>query len=74
MEGKLPQEERKAGFIPKLIIGFKALKNKIVRLVVEMFTLGISTRKVKGVTKLLIGKGVSRSEVSRLNGTIKSGI
>lgn len=65
---------RKIGFAPKVIMHFKALKNKIARPIVEMFTLGISTRKIKRVTKLLIGKGVSKSEVSRLNKTIASEI
>jgi len=39
-----------------------------------MFTLGISTRKIKKITKLIAGKGISKSEVSRLNQTIKAEI
>jgi transposase-like protein len=34
---------RKIGFAPKLIMHCKALKNRIAKPIVEMFTLGIST-------------------------------
>ena len=39
-----------------------------------MFTLGISTRKIKKITKIIAGNGISKTEASRLNKTIKGEI
>ena len=36
-----------------------------------MFTLGISTRKIKKITKIIAGNGISKTETSRLSKTIK---
>ena len=44
---------RKAGFVSKVVERFKIFKPKITRIVVNMFTLGISTRKIKKVTRLI---------------------
>ncbi|CAD7782271.1 MAG: Transposase, Mutator family [Candidatus Methanoperedenaceae archaeon GB50] len=63
---------RKGGFVPKVIERFEAFKTKIAKIVVEMFTLGISTRKIKRVTKLVIGKEIKKTEASRLNQSIKA--
>jgi len=57
---------RKGGFVPKVIDRFKAFKKKIAKIVVEMFTLGISTRKIKRITKIIAGNGISKTEASRL--------
>ena len=65
---------RKGGFVPKVIERFEAFKTKIAKIVVEMFTLGISTRKIKRVTKLVIGKEIKKTEASRLNQSIKAKI
>ena len=51
-----------------------AFKKKIAKIVVEMFTLGISTRKIKRITKIIAGNGISKTEASRLNKTIKEEI
>ena len=40
----------------------------------EMFTLGSSTRKIKKITKIIAGNGISKTEASRLNKTIKGEI
>jgi len=53
---------RKGGFVPKVIERFKAFKTKIAKIVVEMFTLGISTRKIKKITKIIAGNGISKTE------------
>ena len=65
---------RKGGFVPKVIERFKTFKTKIAKIVVEMFTLGISTRKIKKITKIIAGNGISKTEASRLNKTIKGEI
>ena len=65
---------RKGGFVPKVIDRFKAFKKKIAKIVVEMFTLGISTRKIKRITKIIAANGISKTEASRLNKTIKEEI
>ena len=65
---------RKGGFAPKVIERFKAFKIKIAKIVVEMFTLGISTRKIKRITKIITGNEISKTEASRLNKTIKEEI
>ena len=65
---------RKAGFVSKVVERFKIFKPKITRIVVNMFTLGISTRKIKKITRLIAGKEISKTEVSRLNKTIKAEI
>ena len=65
---------RKGGFVPKVIDRFKAFKKKIAKIVEEMFTLGISTRKIKRITKIIAGNGISKTEASRLNKTIKEEI
>ncbi|HEC93038.1 MAG TPA: hypothetical protein ENI51_08630 [Candidatus Atribacteria bacterium] len=46
---------RKGGFVSKTVERFKAFKIKIAKIVVEMFTLGISTRKIKRITKIIAG-------------------
>ena len=57
---------RKGGFVPKVIDRFKAFKKKIAKIVVEMFTLGISTRKIKRITKIIAAGEISKTEASRL--------
>jgi len=37
-----------------------------------MFTLGISTRKIKRITEIIAGNEISKSEVSRLSQTIRA--
>ena len=64
---------RKGGFFPKVIDRFRAFKKKIAKTVVEMFTLGISTRKIKRITKIIAGNGIPKTGASRLNKTIKQG-
>ena len=39
-----------------------------------MFTLGIPTRKIKRTTKIIAAGEISKTEVSRLNKTIKEEI
>ena len=65
---------RKGGFVPKVIDRFKAFKKKIAKIVVEMFTLGISTKKIKRITKIIAAGEISKTEASRLNKTIKEEI
>ena len=49
---------RKGNFVPKVIERFEAFKTKIAKIVVEMFTLGVSTREIKRITKLVIGEQI----------------
>ena len=39
-----------------------------------MFTLGIFTRRIKRITKIIVAGEISKTEVSRLNKTIKEEI
>ncbi len=58
---------RKEQFIPKLFTRWKRRENKITRAIADMFVNGISTRKVKKITKAIWGRQYSATTVSRCN-------
>jgi len=72
VEGIRIPRGRKGGFLSTILSRFRRKEKKIIKLVTEMFTCGVSTRKVKRITKLLWGEGLSHAEVSRMNRTVGS--
>jgi len=50
---------RNSSFIPRLFSKWARKDNKIVKLIADIFIHGISTRKVKKITKTIFGKGYS---------------
>ena len=58
---------RYQSFFPKIFSRWSRRENKIVRAIAEMFINGISTRKVKKITKAIWGQQYSASTVSRCN-------
>lgn len=72
VEGVRIPRGRKGGFLSTLLSRFRRKEKKITKIVAEMFTCGVSTRKVKRITKLLWGKDIGHAEVSRMNQTVRS--
>ncbi len=62
---------RNGRFIPKLFTRWKRRENKITRAIADMFVNGISTRKVKKITKAIWGRSYSATTVSRCNQVLK---
>jgi putative transposase len=62
---------RSRRFIPKLFTRWKRRENKITRAIADMFVNGISTRKVKKITKAIWGRNYSATTVSRCNQVLK---
>jgi putative transposase len=62
---------RSGRFIPKLFTRWKRRENKITRAIADMFVNGISTRKVKKITKAIWGRNYSATTVSRCNQVLK---
>jgi len=62
---------RTGSFVPRLFERWKRREKKIVRAVADMFINGISTRKVKNITKTIWGCSYSASTVSRSNQTLQ---
>jgi len=58
---------RKGSFIPQLFSRWKRRETKITRAIADMFVNGISTRKVKKITKAIWGRQYSATTVSRCN-------
>ena len=58
---------RKSNFVSTLFARWTRREKKITRAIAEMFIHGISTRKVKKITKTIWGKEYSASTVSRCN-------
>ena len=58
---------RRRRFIPKLFSRWKRRETKITRAIADMFVNGISTRKVKKITKAIWGRQYSATTVSRCN-------
>jgi len=58
---------RQRSFHPNLFVRWRRRENKITRLLASLFLYGISTRKVKVLSKALWGKEYSASTVSRSN-------
>lgn len=58
---------RKSNFIPRLFDRWSRREKKITRAIADMFIHGVSTRKVKKITKAIWGKDYSAATVSRCN-------
>ena len=58
---------RNEGFIPRLFSRWTRREKKITRLIADIFINGVSTRKVKNITKTILGRSYSASSVSRSN-------
>lgn len=58
---------RNEGFIPRLFSRWTRREKKITRLIADIFINGVSTRKVKNITKTILGRSYSASTVSRSN-------
>ena len=58
---------RKGCFITKLFSRWNRREKKLTRLLADLFINGISTHKVKKITKTLYGKGYGASTLSRCN-------
>ena len=56
---------RNGGFVTRLFRRWKRREKKVTRLLADLFINGISTHKVKKITKTLYGKDYSASTVSR---------
>jgi putative transposase len=62
---------RTGRFIPKLFNRWIRRENKITRAIADMFVNGISTPKVKKITKAIWGRNYSATTVSRCNQVLK---
>lgn len=59
--------DRKGEFYPKVLERYQRREEKIDQRIIELFIGGISTRKMKQITKDLYGKGYSSSTISKIN-------
>jgi len=64
---------RKGGFVSKVLPRYKRRERRIVDIVKEMFVLGVSTRKIKGITKLMGLPKYSHGTASNFNKRLKDG-
>lgn len=62
---------RTGRFITKLFHRWNRRENKITRAIADLFVNGISTRKVKKITKAIWGRNYSATTVSRCNQVLK---
>lgn len=59
--------DRKGAFESRVLPRYRRREEKIDRQIIDLFIGGISTRKMKKITKELLGKGYSASTISRIN-------
>ncbi len=59
--------DRNGEFESKVLSRYKRREEKIDRQIIDLFIGGISTRKMKKITKELLGKGYSAGTISRIN-------
>ena len=59
--------DRKGEFQTKILNRYQRREDKINQQVTQLFIGGISTRRMKKITKMLIGKGYSAGTISRIN-------
>ena len=59
--------DRNGEFYPKVLERYQRREDKIDQRIIELFIGGISTRKMKNITRDLFGKGYSSSTVSKIN-------
>ncbi len=67
IEGIRVSRDRCGEFEPRVIKRYKRREEKIDRDIQSLFIGGISTRRMKSITKALFGKGYSSSTISRIN-------
>jgi len=59
--------DRNGGFEPKVLPRYQRREEKLDRQILDLFIGGISTRKMKKITKELLGKGYSAGTISKIN-------
>jgi len=59
--------DRKGEFESRVLPRYRRREEKIDRQIIDLFIGGISTRKMKKITKELLGKGYSPGTISRIN-------
>lgn len=62
--------DREGQFHTQVVGHYQKREGKVNRLILEMFIGGISTRKMKKITRMLLGKGYSASTISAINKTL----
>ncbi len=62
---------RREGFFPSILRRWERREGKISRILSDIFLRGVSTRKIKAISKALWGKGYSASKVSEFNRSLK---
>jgi len=69
VELEIPRD-RQGQYRTQVVGRYQKREPKVNRLILEMFIGGISTRKMKKLTRMLLGKGYSASTVSEINKTL----
>jgi transposase-like protein len=59
--------DRNGEFYPRVLERYRRREEKIDQRIIELFIGGISTRKMKKITRDLFGKGYSASTISKIN-------
>ncbi len=59
--------DRNGEFYPRVLERYQRREEKIDKRIIELFIGGISTRKMKKITRDLFGKGYSAATISRIN-------
>jgi len=67
IEGMEVARDRRGEFKTRVLDRYKRREKKLSEVIADMFISGISTRKMKRITKSLFGKGYSAGMVSQIN-------
>mgnify|MGYP002332059996 FL=1 len=59
--------DRNGEFYPRVLERYQRREEKIDKRIIELFIGGISTRKMKKITRDLFDKGYSAATISRIN-------
>ena len=65
---------RKKSFFPSILKRWRRRETKIGKIITDIFIRGVSTRKLKPISKALFGKGYSATTISSFNRSIKEDI
>ncbi len=69
----MPGCDKKKGFFPSIFKRWQRGEGKIGRIVADIFLRGVSSRKIKAISKALWGREYSASKVSEFNKYLKEG-
>jgi len=69
VELEIPRD-RQGQYRTQVVGRYQKREPKVNRLILEMFIGGISTRKMKKLTRMLLGRGYSASTISEINKTL----